>query len=79
VLAILKHNFMKCPKCSTEMNVKNYKGVNIDKCPSCNAVFLDGGELEKIERKFESQKRSAVSSAESSSYGSGFIMGGLLF
>jgi Zn-finger nucleic acid-binding protein len=70
---------MKCPKCETEMNVKDYKDVKIDKCPNCKSVFLDGGELEKIERKFESEKDAAVSSAEGSGYGDGFIMGGLLF
>lgn len=70
---------MKCPKCEIEMDVKDYKGVKIDKCPNCKSVFLDGGELEKIEKKFESEKHSAVSSAENSSYGNGFLMGGLLF
>jgi hypothetical protein len=27
---------MKCTKCETEMNVKDYKDVKIDKCPNCN-------------------------------------------
>ena len=73
---------MNCPKCSTEMNVNNYKGVMIDKCPNCKSVFLDSGELQKIAEKFESEKNHAVDDAESSSssnFSTGFIMGGLLF
>ena len=40
---------MQCPKCQTEMTVKTYKGVEIDRCPSCKGIFLDKGEMEKIE------------------------------
>lgn len=61
---------MECPKCKTEMIVKKYKEVSIDKCPKCNAVVLDGGELEKIENAVKS---------ESDDFSSGFILGGLLF
>jgi Zn-finger nucleic acid-binding protein len=40
---------MQCPKCQTEMTVKKYKGVEIDRCPKCLGIFLDKGELQKIE------------------------------
>ena len=40
---------MQCPKCQTEMTAKTYKGVEVDRCPSCMGIFLDKGELEKIE------------------------------
>jgi len=37
-----------CPNCSSEMNIANKFGVEIDHCPRCKGVWLDRGELEKI-------------------------------
>lgn len=39
---------MYCPKCSGDMVPVRRSGVLIDRCPDCNGVFLDRGELEKI-------------------------------
>jgi len=34
-----------CPKCSQKtLEPITYRGVTIDKCPSCNGVWLDDGE-----------------------------------
>ena len=43
-----------CPKCSTndlEMEIEDYEGIDIDRCPRCNGIFLDAGELEKIKNR----------------------------
>jgi hypothetical protein len=40
-----------CLSCGTKMEKKIGDGIIIDKCPKCNAVWLDGGELEKIKEK----------------------------
>jgi uncharacterized protein len=37
-----------CPNCSSEMNIANKLGVEIDYCPKCRGVWLDRGELEKV-------------------------------
>jgi len=42
---------MLCPKCKVEMQVKNYKGIEIDRCPDCGGYFLDKGEMESIDDK----------------------------
>jgi Zn-finger nucleic acid-binding protein len=42
---------MKCPKCATEMTVKDYKGIEIDRCPDCKGFFLNKGELKDIDDK----------------------------
>jgi len=42
---------MKCPKCTTEMTVKEYKGIEIDRCPDCGGFFLNKGELTDIDDK----------------------------
>jgi Zn-finger nucleic acid-binding protein len=37
-----------CPNCQTGMNEVQRSGVQIDICPKCRGVWLDGGELEKL-------------------------------
>lgn len=44
-------HFMKCPKCGMDMQEIDYKGIKIDKCFSCEGIFLDKGELEEVIRK----------------------------
>lgn len=39
---------MKCPKCDQEMRVEVYVGVEVDKCPACEGIFLDRGEMETL-------------------------------
>ena len=47
---------LSCPVCGTSMDVINYAadtGVMIDRCPDCGAVWLDHGELERIQAILE--------------------------
>ena len=39
---------IKCPLCNTDMEIMIVKEVEIDKCPKCESVFLDKGELEQL-------------------------------
>ena len=42
-------SWMRCPKCGTTMVSENYKNlVTVDRCPGCDGVYLDQGELELI-------------------------------
>lgn len=41
-------HFMKCPKCGNDLQEIKHRGVEIDKCFTCNGMWLDDGELEKI-------------------------------
>jgi len=43
---------MKCPKCGMELIEIDYKEIKIDKCSSCDGVWLDAGELDAV-RKLE--------------------------
>ena len=48
-----------CPTCSATTVPVNYggdTGVIIDRCPECHGIWLDGGELEKIQVLVESWK-----------------------
>ncbi|HLI27965.1 MAG TPA: zf-TFIIB domain-containing protein [Chloroflexota bacterium] len=39
---------MKCPNCTTTLQLAERQGVEIDYCPRCRGVWLDRGELDKL-------------------------------
>ena len=41
-------HYMHCPKCGMELIEINYKKIAVDKCSSCEGIWLDAGELEAI-------------------------------
>jgi len=41
-------HFMRCPKCGMNLVEIDYKNIKIDKCSSCDGVWLDAGELESV-------------------------------
>ncbi len=41
-------HYMRCPKCGMNLIEIDYKGIAVDKCSSCEGVWLDAGELEDI-------------------------------
>ena len=44
-------HFMKCPKCGSQLEEIAFGDVRIDKCFNCEGVWLDKGELERIQMK----------------------------
>jgi uncharacterized protein len=36
---------MDCPACKSQMFVMEYDGLELDRCPGCEGVWFDGGEL----------------------------------
>jgi hypothetical protein len=41
---------MNCPKCSTVLTKKYYKGMlEVDYCPACRGMWLDFNELDRLE------------------------------
>jgi len=41
---------MNCPKCSTLLIKKSYKGMmEVDSCPNCRGMWLDFNELDRLE------------------------------
>ena len=45
---VIKGNDMKCPRDGAELLTSNRRGVAIDLCPTCQGIWLDRGELEKL-------------------------------
>ena len=40
---------MDCPRCSSHLKVEKYKGIEADKCPSCEGMWLGYPELDQLE------------------------------
>ena len=40
---------MNCPRCRTELKVEKYRGIEVDKCRSCEGMWLDYTELDQLE------------------------------
>src|SRR5262245_60775320 len=38
----------KCPRCGNELATQKIEDVEIDKCPVCEGIFFDRGELETL-------------------------------
>ncbi|TAK53252.1 MAG: hypothetical protein EPO24_14680 [Bacteroidetes bacterium] len=49
-LRLKELHHMRCPKCGMELHEIDYKGIKIDKCFSCDGIWLDAGELEQVSR-----------------------------
>jgi uncharacterized protein len=41
-------HYMHCPKCGSDLVEIKFKKVPVDKCPECDGVWLDYGELEQV-------------------------------
>ena len=62
---------MNCPRCKTALTPKIYEAnIEVDTCATCGGLWLDKGELERIEETIE-HDYSASLSAPDSSPGSG--------
>ena len=43
-------HYMKCPKCGMNLVEIDYKSIKVDRCSSCEGIWLDSGELAQIVR-----------------------------
>lgn len=41
-------HFMKCPKCGAGLIEESYRGLLIDRCPDCDGLWFDAGEIERM-------------------------------
>ncbi len=40
---------MDCPRCRAELKAQKYKSIEVDKCASCEGIWLDHPELDELE------------------------------
>jgi len=46
-------HLMKCPGCGGTMREVTHHDVKVDRCDDCKGVWLDAGELERLEHAHE--------------------------
>jgi len=44
-------HFMRCPKCGMQLEEIAFAGVQLDKCFHCEGMWLDKGEIERLQTK----------------------------
>ena len=44
-------HYMKCPKCGMDLTEVDLGDVKVDKCFSCEGIWLDQGELDRVNKK----------------------------
>ena len=50
-------HWKKCPKCGADMQTATIDGVDVEKCPRCEGIFFDRGELETLLLKHDTHRR----------------------
>ena len=40
---------MDCPRCKVTLSVEKHKGIQVDRCPGCEGMWLDYDELDQLE------------------------------
>ena len=40
---------MKCPRCTVELKIGSFKGMEVDRCQRCEGIWLDHHELDQLE------------------------------
>ena len=46
-----------CPKCGSQMGADRIEDIEIDRCPTCEGIFFDRGELEQLLLHHEPRRR----------------------
>jgi hypothetical protein len=47
----------RCPRCGASMATTRIEDVEVDKCPSCEGIFFDRGELETVLLRHDAHRR----------------------
>ena len=51
-------HWMKCPKCGHDMEINIINKIEVDKCNTCEGIFLDAGELDALLLKKAKKRKS---------------------
>ena len=47
----------KCPKCGADMATQRIEEIEVEKCPSCEGIYFDRGELEQLLLAHDTHRR----------------------
>jgi hypothetical protein len=48
VAAERKSHLFKCPKCGASLSTETFHGIQIERCPEDNGIWLDAGEIDQL-------------------------------
>jgi hypothetical protein len=48
IAAERKSHLFKCPKCGASLHSETFHGVQIERCPEDNGIWLDAGEIDLL-------------------------------
>jgi uncharacterized protein len=51
-----KLHWMKCPKCGLDLQTVKHGSVDIETCFNCHGIFLDAGELGRLQQELSHEK-----------------------
>lgn len=57
-----KSHYMKCPKCGADLKETELHHIKIDRCPDCEGLWFDKGEIDMLEHVDQSKLRGFVRS-----------------
>ena len=60
---------MKCPNCSQELAIADYKGIEVNQCPNCGGRWFDAQEVDQLEDEFmdaDDQKNTMITNVRPS-------------
>jgi Zn-finger nucleic acid-binding protein len=43
-----RSHYMKCPKDGADLATESFHGVQLERCPECNGLWLDAGEIDAV-------------------------------
>jgi Zn-finger nucleic acid-binding protein len=59
-VAQLPHSSLACPRDGAKLHRLDYQGIELDLCPQCSSLWLDGGELDKVRAAAKPKLKPAV-------------------
>ena len=59
-VAQLPQSSLACPRDGAKLHRLDYQGIELDLCPQCGSLWLDGGELDKVRAAAKPRLKPAV-------------------
>lgn len=59
-VAQLPQSSLACPRDGAQLHRLDYQGIELDLCPQCSSLWLDGGELDKVRAAAKPRLKPAV-------------------
>jgi Zn-finger nucleic acid-binding protein len=52
-----------CPRCKKSLTAERVEGIEIDRCPRCDGIWLDAGEYDAVRQRIETKREATAAAA----------------